>query len=240
MILMNENSYENINDVLKKGYPYRRKEIFSLIEKVKPQYTAASFRWILDDLLKRGTLKRFGRGLYMKGCEQETYMPEVLPLERRAVKILLERFPLAKIVAFSSTILNEWLNELVAHGTIVVEMEESYLDDAYYLLKEKTKATVLLKPTEKEITHYRDDDTIILEPLRSRAPLLRKDTTIKLEKLMVDLLADSFLTYFFSPSELPALYKTMNERYIINKDALYAYATRRGVCQELISLLPKQ
>jgi hypothetical protein len=88
------------------------------------------------------------------------------------------------------------------------------------------------------MTHYRNDETILLEPLRSRSPLKRQGTGIRLEKLMVDLLADDFFAYFYSPSELPDVYEAISKNNIIDTDTLFAYAKRRLVYDRLTSLLP--
>jgi hypothetical protein len=98
---------------------------------------------------------------------------------------------------------------------------------------------VLLKPSEKEMSHYRTAETLILEPLSSRAPLSKKTPSIGLEKLMVDLLADHFFSFFLSESELPSLCQKMTKDYLINYSTLHAYAQRRGVENRLKRLLPK-
>jgi hypothetical protein len=230
---------KDILDSLKDNHYYSRADLLKLIHEKRPDYSTASCCWVLSSLLKDEAFVRIGRGAYLKLVSASP--SEEKPLKEgsaQAVRLLEKSFPEAKIVAFDSSLLNEWLNELIAHSTTVIEMDPSYLEDAYYLLKSKTKMQILLRPNEKEMTHYRNDETILLEPLRSRSPLKRQGTGIRLEKLMVDLLADDFFAYFYSPSELPDVYEAISKNNIIDTDTLFAYAKRRLVYDRLTSLLP--
>jgi hypothetical protein len=84
--------------------------------------------------------------------------------------------------------------------------------------------------------YYRDDRTVLLEPLVSRAPLTKNQTTVRLEKLMVDLIADDFLSFFYSSSELPDMFESMRENYAMDYGTLFNYAKRRRVSTELSAL----
>jgi hypothetical protein len=231
------------NDILNSLFidrTYTRDDLFKIILDHHPAYTQSSCRWVLSALLKEGSLMRIYCGGYRKTTELKHYEPVSLEKHTSAALALLKKaLPEAKIVAFDSAMLNEWLNELIAHSTGIIEMDPAFLEDAYYVLKAKYKGTVLLKPNEKEMTHYRNGETLLLEPLRSRAPLSRKENTIRLEKLMVDLLADDFFAYFYSASELPDIYESMSRNYALDVDTLFAYAKRRLVYDELCHLIPK-
>jgi hypothetical protein len=232
------------DDILKSladGYYYSRDDLLKIIQSKRPAYLESSCRWVLSSLLKNTTLVRIARGSYIKMAALQVYEPDSVPESlSEGLSLLKKTFPDAKMVAFDSSILNEWLNKLIAHSTSVIEIDPAYLEDAYYALKAKSKATILLKPTEKEMTHYHGEQTILLEPLRSRSPLNRQGTSLRLEKLMVDLLSDDFFAYFCSKSELPDIYEEITKKYAIDRDTLFAYAKRRQVYDELMPLIPEE
>jgi Uma2 family endonuclease len=236
---MKNNPYKTLLSHLSKRRIYTWDDLLALIDKEGQNSLQSHYRWIVYQMAKEGLIKRIGRGKYIKADDHKTYVSE--PLSASAAsssKVLKKSYPDMSFVIFESSALNEWLNELIARPTIIIEVDSNYLEEAYYALAEKTKLPVLLKPNEKEMTHYRVGKTIVIEPLFSRAPVQKDSHSPSLEQLMVDLVADRYFSYFFSQSELPEMYESMISSYIVNRDSLFSYAKRRRVYEKMLPLLP--
>jgi hypothetical protein len=237
---MAQERYSKISEAMVEGKPYSKIELLRLIQNCYPDLSSHSEAWVIYHLLKQGSCCKIGHGLYLKNSALVSYQNPPLPSSIQSlIEQLKRRFPQTPVVAFESSCLNEWLNELIASSTPVIEVESSLLEDAYYALSAKSSYRILLKPTDKEMTHYRQGQFLILEPLTSRAPLNKEGTGIRLEKLMVDLLADSFFSYFFSLGECPNIFQEITQRYIVDSGTLFTYAKRRHVEAELKALLPQ-
>lgn len=88
---------------------------------------------------------------------------------------------------------------------------------------------MLLNPTIEEYYKYWYDDMIIVRRLISEAPKNKKiKWQSRLEKVLVDLLADNLLQGILSPAELPAIYEDAFRKYVIDESSLFRYAKRRG------------
>jgi hypothetical protein len=232
--------YKILETYLKENCLYTKDDIVNIIKKVKPSLSPSSYGWIIYQLKNNGEIKRIGKSTYIKSKKLEQYKSRALSKEAaRCLASLKKAFPNSELIVFETSCLNEWLNELIAHSTIVVEMRSDLLESAFFLLSKNNESHVLLKPGKDEFSHYWSDDSVIIEPLHSRAPLEKKGNGICLEKLIVDLLSDKFLGYFFSRSELPEIYEEMFEQYAIDADRLFTYAKRRRVLSALLPLLPE-
>jgi hypothetical protein len=234
---MNEQRYQDILAPLQKGKQYTLAELSSVIHTLRPQLSPRGYSWILSHLVQQGSLKRIKEGIYLRDDTLKIYDSGSLPkVGQECISLIRKAYPDFRIVAFETTILNEWLNELIARSTLIIEVESLALGYVYNALHGKVKATLLLKPSAKEMDYYRDDRTVLLEPLVSRAPLTKNQTTVRLEKLMVDLIADDFLSFFYSSSELPDMFESMRENYAMDYGTLFNYAKRRRVSTELSAL----
>jgi len=152
--------------------------------------------------------------------------------EGAAVKsFLAKQFPQLDYAVWETYALNEFLNHQLARNHIFVEVEKPLEESIFAALRKWTNYTVLLKPSGNDLYLYSGDLTIIVSTLTSEAPIAKHE--IRIEKLLVDLLANKLISQIISPSEIPNIFTMAFSRYNINRSALLRYARRRGLEQEI-------
>jgi len=103
---------------------------------------------------------------------------------------------------YESTILNEWVNHLIARNVLFVDVEKDYMPNVFRTLQEKLQTTILLKPSVDEYYLYASDATIIVSNLITQAPIRNDSYDIRIEKLLVDVFANSLLKEFVSANDI--------------------------------------
>jgi len=227
-----------IADELPQKRIFSREELGDSIRKIKPGYSDHSLPWVIYHLRMAGYLSKVGTGRYSKGNLQKRYRPQRESPEVLSIRELMKKkFGLARYVVYETSALNEWLNELIAHSTILVEVERPYLESVFDALKDRfPKHSILLDPDEKELWLYGDGETIVVTTLTLRSPLPSGNGMMSLEKLIVDLFADETLRSFISASEIPEMIFLMRKSYGLDEIALFAYAKRRYVEKDLAAV----
>jgi hypothetical protein len=217
---------------------FSREELCDSIRGIKPGYSDHSLSWVIYHLRAAGYLSKNGVDRYSGGNVEKRYRPQRESLMISSARELIKKkFGLARYVVFETSALNEWLNELIAHSTTLIEVERPFLESVFDALKDRfPKYSVLLNPDEKELWLYGGSETIVVTTLTLRSPLLSGNGMMSLEKLVVDLLADETLRSFISASEIPEMIFLMRKSYDFNETALFAYAKRRYVEKELAAV----
>ena len=147
----------------------------------------------------------------------------------------IKRFPEITIIVWETRAFNEFTNHQLARNIIFVEVEKPYSEFVFEALHEKGDYNVLYKPNEKEITMYAGDTTVTVLPLTSEAPI--NGNSAKLEKLLVDLFANSLLDKVISIGDFLGIYKEAVSKYNINYSIMLRYAKRRGKGTEIQSIM---
>jgi hypothetical protein len=210
--------------------PFSRRELLNVLLEKYPNYSSRYLSLTIAALLKNQVLFRAGFDAYTKRPLLRYNGPEADPLTDRVRRTLLKSKDIGPSVVFNSSDLNEWLNELIAHPTVLVEVDRRTMEYVFEILKKSfPKAVVLFNPSLEERTRYSETDTIVIFPLFSRPPLLKRNGKISLEKLAVDVLADRGLRQFFSLDESMEIVLAMLTAYSYDRRALLAYAERRHV-----------
>jgi hypothetical protein len=201
----------------------------NIFESLFPKQSLHAYYWALTRLLKTGKLEKTGLGLYLKGEERPVFRYSYSSAFLRKVTSLVKKaFPKIRFISYESTILNQFLNLMLGSDVLFLQVEPVAVPFVFDLLKTKTDYSVLLDPTDKEITHYLRKETIIVTPIYSRAPVAKNSSEILLEKLAVDLFYDSTLQHFVPSSEVETIFRNMLEKYRVDGSLLLAYAKRRG------------
>ena len=153
-----------------------------------------------------------------------------------AVKsFLAKQFPLLDYAVWETCALNEFLNHQLARNHIFVEVEKPLEESVFTALREWADSPVLMKPSGNDLYLYSGDLTIIVSTLTTEAPI--SDHKVRIEKLLVDLLANKLVGRIISPGEIPDIFTVAFSRYNINRNALLRYARRRGLEQEIKDML---
>ena len=182
-----------------------------------------------------GRISSLGYGLIAIPAMQTFSLEKDAVADR--IKVLLESFafPPAHVVFYSAS-LNPFINQLIAHGIYVVEVEKSYLETCFDALRAGLKNRVLLNPSTQERIRYYEKGLVCLYPLMSKSPV-DKNGSIRIEKLVVDLLVSPRYSLLFSGSDIAQAICLLTSNYALNYHTLFAYASRKRKAQEVYSAL---
>ena len=167
---MNNESIVNpvLNNISKPVFS--RKEIEEAAFLCTPDFSKGKMRNLLEDMLSSGSINRVGRNCYVKGNGKSVYRGELSELALQVKEKIEKDFPYIEFQIWELTWLNEFLNHLVAHNRIFVNVENDGCEFVYMSLNSEYGNSLLLKPTEKEIDYYTKDNSIIIDRLVSEAP----------------------------------------------------------------------
>lgn len=233
---MNKQGYLN---VLKQYNSFTRMDLFETMNKYDGEISLSSFKVKLQELLKQREIVRVGRNMYCVPSEN-TYLYDYCYSEyaKAVVALIQEQHPYLEFTVFEIVQLNEFVNHQLAHNIIFVSVEGDLGDFVFDTLKEKYPGKVLLNPTTEIFHQYWYDEMIVIQRLITETPR-NKDTAwaARIEKILVDLMADPLLLNTLSLAELPGIYEDVFQKYVIDESCLFRYAKRRGVEKKILNLI---
>lgn len=224
---------------LKEKKYFNRLDLLKEMRKYNPQITESNFKARLQKFLRDGAIVRIGRNRY---CIPQKpinfYQHEYSSISKEIAGLITKEHPLLNFSLFELIQLNEFVNHQLAHNVIFVSVEMDIIDFVFDTLKEKFPGKVFINPTTELYRQYWCDDMIVLEKLVSEAPMGKLCMWhTRIEKMLVDIVADRLIVDTVSPSEFPGIYMGAFDRYVVEESCLLRYATRRGVEKEIHNLI---
>lgn len=223
---------------------YSKEQIKSIIlDTSKGNFSDVAIYKRINKMIALGELSRVGNGQYIF-CNKKKF--DYLITNNFSLEILdkLEhRFDKSsKYIIYESTILNMFLNHLIARPTVIVEVEKNLVESIFWFLKEEEFKNVLLNPSEKENYIYNpyDGSGVIIKTMVSKSPIDNKHHKITLEKLVVDIVCDKTLNMFFEGSEIPLMVENILMNYAVKFDSVRNYAKRRHCFDQLMKYVPDE
>ena len=190
-------------------------------------------------MLQLGIISRVGRGKYQIGTSFN-FKPQ---LDNSLLSInnqIKNKFPFADYCVWKTDVIKELAVHQSFTNFTIVEVERDSIDAAFQFLKEDYKY-VYLKPKKDIVENYLLDmpNPIIIQHLISEAPIqkINKIPTITIEKLLVDLVFGKDLFYFYQGYELIHIFQRAFDKYTINENKLFRYASRRGKKEEVLKII---
>ena len=219
---------------------FARKELLAFYRHFDPDLKEGTLGWRISDLKKKNVIKSIGRGLYIIS-NKPTFKPDISAEILKLVKVLTRRFEGVKHCIWDT----DWLNEFARHQAtkrlIIIEIEKDFVESLYYELKDSLRFDFYLNPDKKIIDYYVSEskNPVIIKKLITRSPVAKRTEkrtkfyTPLLEKILVDLYAESKLFYFYQGAELIHIYENALKNYTINYTKLLGYAKRREKEQDI-------
>jgi len=205
----------------------------------------STLAWRLHELTQAGILTRIGYGQYQLN-DRPIYGPDLSPTLRKIGDRVKAELPFTTCCVWDTRILADFMIQQPMSFLQLIEVNKEAVSSVYQLLQEQP-----VRIDRKNPAVYRYDDwlllsqrglpspnPIIVKPLITEAPVQQQNkyTTAPLEKVLVDLIADSEL-FFAYQEELPYIFQTAFAKFIINRDKLRRYARRRNRVDMLEQLL---
>lgn len=203
----------------------------------------SSFFARLKKKTEAGELVRVGKGVYAKSnlpvFDYELFSPSA----REAHAFLMDEYRgRIEFAVYEITILNRFLNHLIAGSTTIVDVPREFAENVFFALQDQGFRNVLLNPTEDENYRYNhnDGETIIVKGTSSRSPIDKKKGKVLLEKLLVDIVSDKRLRYFFEGAEVGPAVEEIVTNYSLDYAKVRTYAKRRGCYEKLLQFIPEE
>lgn len=215
---------------LKKNHIYTRNTLNNEFKKKDPSLSDIRIRWLVFELEKNNQISKIGQQKYIANLSSKKYLPASYNFLCGKIGTYLDKVaPLVKVVLWESTILNEWTNLLLSKNIIFVEVESGLESFIFEKLMDKfgDKYTLLLNPKDEMVSRYMRDNLVIVKTLFSRAPTYRNSRKIKLEKLIVDIIADRYLSGILGTDGIKNIIRGIKSNYIVDIDKTFTYAKRR-------------
>jgi len=193
-----------------------------------------SFGWLLYNLCQKRIIERISRnayGIFSKEKLLRKYEADLSDEATEVLEFLQDQFPLISFIVWETRAYNEFSNHQLARNIIFAEVEKPHSEFVFDTLQEQGKLRILFRPSEKEIAMYTGTITVVVLPLTSEAPI--HGCYSRLEKLLVDLFANTLLDKIISRGDYPGIYEEAFSRYDINHNMMLRYAKRRGKYDEL-------
>lgn len=228
--------YEEVIKRLPENLIFTRKELYIKLQEHNREFNYNSYKWILPELISKGLIYRRGYDAYSRNLSKVSaiYTPRYSEKAKKLQQLIEEEYPLAEFCVFESFLLNEFLNHQIANNTIVIQIEKEIGGFLFDFLEEEYAGRVLYKPKEDMFQRYWSEDCVIIVDKVSEAPKDKQNPyDMTLEKLLVDIFAESIIRYLFSPSEYPLIVETAMERYLIDEKKMMRYARRRNAAEKL-------
>jgi len=221
---------------------FTRKELLESFRMAGYMLSEASFYKKVEELVKNGQIIRVGRNVYsLPDDKRLTYEYKYSELAEEVAQEIAQQYPYVNFTIFEFVQLNDFVNHLIAHNVIFLSVEAEIMDFVFETLRDKYPGKVLINPTVEIYHQYWSDNMIVLGKLTTEAPKGQKASWhTRLEKMLVDIMAEPLLLASISRAEYPHIYEDAFDRYIVDENGLFRYASRRKVTKKIKELIRKE
>lgn len=221
---------------------FSRQEVLQSFRKGGFELSDASFYKKFSTMIKEGEIVRAGKGVYcFREKDIRPYEHEYSDLATEVATLIQEQYPLLDFSIMELIQLNDFVNHQIAHNTLFLSVEADIMEFVFNTVKERYFGKVLINPTPEIYHQYWSDNMIVVNKLITEAP---KSSAIswhtRLEKLLVDIVADSLLLDSISESEYPSIYEDAFSMYVVDESCLFRYAARRTVEKKIKKLITEK
>jgi hypothetical protein len=214
-------------------------DVFGFFSQAEPDIKRATVNWRIHELARQGFFKRIGRGAYALG-KGIGFSPTISKKHKTMFSRIKKQFPLIVFCCWHTSALKEFFQHVAGNDFLLLEVEREAVDGVFHFVKETSKNT-FKEPSRYAMENYVFDgkDTVIVKSLISEAPLQNVDaiTVPTIEKVLVDLVADSEVFFFLQGHEILNIFENATDKYTVNRDRLLRYAKRRNKKEEIEKIL---
>ncbi len=218
---------------------FSRKDVFNAASSIRADFKKTDIRNLIEALLAGNSIVRVAHNQYIRS---ERSKPQSTPVysdeAKKLVEEVREKYPYLNFQVWEITWLNEFLNHLVAHNRIFLDVENDGCEFVYSSLSDDYAGRILLRPSVKELQYYLQNDSIIVDRLISESPKGKSNFyETPIEKIIVDMFANKALMSMISKGDYPEALKAMFEKYNIDQTKMLRYARRRNKKEELVKYI---
>ena len=210
-------------------YTYR--DLTFQLQCVRPSAAESTCHAVISRLVREGKITKLGYDTYSLSynLQKLQYAPAYCQSSIELAQLIKQRFPNVTFTIFETTLMNEFLNHLIAQNTIFLQIEKGSSIYVFRYMQEQGMKNVLYNPSKRDFNLYWEKDCIVITDLISEAPLDAVNPhQILLEKMLVDMISDKLISSTFSKAELPDIICEAQNKYFLDKSKMLRYASRRN------------
>lgn len=218
---------------------FTRRDVFDAASSACDDFKESDMRNLMEAMLVGGSIVRIAHNRYVrKESSKQEYKPVYSDEAKKLIKDVKEKYPYLSFQVWEITWFNEFLNHLVAHNRIFLDVENDGCEFVYSSLADDYGGRILLRPSVKELQYYIQTDSIIVERMVSESPKGRNDAyEVPIEKLIVEMFANKTLMRMISKGDYPEALETIFEKYNVDQIKMLRYARRRNRKDELVNYI---
>ncbi len=218
---------------------FSRQQVLQSFRNAGYKLSDSSFYKKFASMVKDGNLARVGNGLYcLPGNNVRPYNHEYSDLAVEVASLIQEQYPMVDFSIMELIQLNDFVNHQLVHNVLFLSVESDVIEFVFDMLKNQYFGKVFINPTPEIYHQYWSDNMIVINKLTTEAP---KSVEIpwhtRLEKLLVDVVANLLLLDSISESEYPTIYEEAFSMYVVDESCLFRYAARRAVDKKIKKLI---
>ena len=220
---------------------FSREDFIAAFQKENKNRKKASGRYNFQKLLENGDIYRVGRNSYrIADVLKKNYKYLYSELSLDLAKKIEEQYPELDFRIFELVQLNEFVNHQIAHNVLFVSVEAGLGTYVFNFLKKQHTDKILLNPSVEIFHQYWADDMIVINKLVSESP--KGEGVVwetKLEKRLVDLVADKLILSCVSRGEYDDIFHQVFRDFYIDESKLFRYASRRNAKSKVLLHIDK-
>ncbi|MCX6082140.1 MAG: hypothetical protein NTW32_21640 [Chloroflexi bacterium] len=218
----------------------------SFYARFEPTLTEQTFRRIVYALEKRKVLTPIAAGIYAiheNGAppSKKNYVPVFSQSHQALKQMLQETFPYLETLSWETGMLGEWMIHQPANNQIILETEREACESVFNYLQQKYSGQVFLEPDRAMMERYilPLSESILVTRLITQSPRKKIGGLVfpRLEKILVDVFADSAKFFAFQGQELVHIFENSFAAYWISEKTLNRYVGRRKVATKLMEFI---
>ena len=212
---------------------FAREDILTAAYNADSSFSDSSLRRLIDRLKASGLIVHVARDVYTKPSKNDSnlsdYVCDYSDKAKAIIDYMQGKFPRLRFVVWETSALNEFTGHLLARNYIMLEVENSGCEFVFDGIKHDFELNTLLRPTQKELLRYGENDTVIVDRLITESPTGTSEKyALTLEKLIVDMFSNRTLKETLSRGDYAEAISDMFSKYRINVVKLLRYARRRN------------
>ncbi len=193
-----------------------------------------------------------GRGIYAiqtsvsnQNALKKRFVPALSQNIQEISGELQATFPYLHFLVWDTTILQEFMLHQPFHHDVIIETEKGTEDSVFNKLSEKSPGRTFLDPDRVMMERYvlQQTEAILISKLITQTPVGKKINGVpyaKIEKILVDILADEEKYFIFQGRELVSIFENVFDRYLIDEKSMLRYAGRRNARDKLKQFILSQ
>ena len=242
---MSKELFENFYAKFIIGSVTSKSELTAYISKYYENLKPITLAWRIFDLKNAGYIQDIGNNEYRVVDEKKNQLFGMV-VDTKTLDFLMkynkkfnayksDYFGIdIKISIWETYILNQFMSHQMYKNFIIIEVDETRIDNLFYEMKEDFKDVVPLSKIKGfDYLSYKLKNVIIIQKLPKRSPLYanKKNNYVSIpkpEKMLVDLLVYNEDIYNIDRNEILSIYRNMIQKYRVSFTTLLSYARIRG------------